>query len=168
MKPSDPGVIDPGLLADLRAYHLPDTPAWWPPAPGWWLLAIVLLVAGVVVARWLVRQRRRNAAARQALHELESLRRRLDHDADAGYFARELSKLLRRFALARFARSEVAALTGEDWLQFLDRHGGDGRFLGGAGRQLVEAPYRAQAQVSCAELAALVEQWVRRNHEACP
>jgi len=152
-------------LAGLRAYHLPDAPSWWPPAPGWWALALLLLLAGATLAWWLVRRRRRTAAYRQALHELHALRTALAEGRDVGAFVRGLSKLLRRYAIALYPRQQVAALSGEDWLRFLDRHADGSPFLHGAGRQLLDAPYRRQPAAATAELATLVEDWIQRNRE---
>jgi len=46
-EPINPEPINPEqLIADLRGLHLPQDPAWWPPAPGWWIaLALVCLAA---------------------------------------------------------------------------------------------------------------------------
>ena len=60
-----------------------------------------------------------------------------------------------------------ASLTGDDWLKFLDRHGGGGRFLAGPGRQLLEAPYRPSVDVSTEDLLVLVQEWIRHNQEVC-
>jgi hypothetical protein len=56
--------------------------------------------------------------------------------------AREISVLLRRLSISLFPRTEVASLTGERWLEFLDRHVPGNPFTRGQGRMLVEAPYR--------------------------
>lgn len=169
MNPS-PGSVDMSgdPLAGLRAYHLPDPVSWWPPAPGWWVLLALLLVLMTVVGWWLLRRHRCRAAARQAMRELELLRSALLADRDTAMFTRGLSILLRRYVLAAFPGQQVAALTGEAWLTFLDSHGGDGHFLDGPGRQLVEAPYRPAAPVAADELAGLVRDWIRRNREICP
>ena len=152
-------------LAGLRAYHLPEAPSWWPPAPGWWGLALLLLLAGTLLAWWMLRRRRRRAAYRQALDELHALRAALESRHDVAAFVRGLSTLLRRYAIALFPRHQVAALSGEDWLRFLDRHADGSPFLHGAGRQLLDAPYRRQPAAATAELAALVEDWIQRNRE---
>lgn len=155
-------------LADLRAYHLPDPVSWWPPAPGWWLLLALLCIFALVFAWWFRRRRRCRAAARQAARELAHLRAALAANRDNAAFVRGLSRLLRRYVLAAFPGHPVAALTGEEWLAFLDAHGGDGRFCSGPGRQLAEAPYRPAAQVAVDELAELVRDWIQRNREVCP
>lgn len=153
------------LLASLRDYHLPEAVSWWPPAPGWWLLAFVILLLIVAMIGWLMRRRRRRAAARAAERELARLR---GQASDAGNYVRGLSMLLRRFALAAFPHRDVASLTGDAWLTFLDQHGGDGRFADGVGRQLVEAPYRSVAGPVPDELGELVADWIRRNREVGP
>ena len=158
----------PNPLSGLRPYHVPDAVSWWPPAPGWWLLAALLLLLGSALGWWLVRRHRRRAASRQATTELTRLRSDLSTKRDGTGFVRELSKLLRRYALAIFPGDKIAALTGEDWLMFLDAHGGDGRFRKGPGRQLAEAPYRPSAEVPNEELAELVADWINRNREVRP
>lgn len=163
MNSPNAAMADP--LASLRGYHLPEPVSWWPPAPGWWVLALVILLAGAALIWWALRRHRRRAAARQALGELGVLRESLATGGDKALFVRELSKLLRRYALAVFPQREVAALTGAAWLDFLDRHGGNGRFSSELGQQLAAAPYRPQVQVAAEELAALVGDWIRHNRE---
>ncbi len=163
----NPGAMPaPDPLADLRGYHLPDPVSWWPPAPGWWLLALLGLSLLVLLAGWLVRRHRRGAAARAAQAELTALRAALAQDGDAAACARGLSRLLRRFALVRFPRRAVAGLSGEEWLAFLDAQGGGGRFQTGPGRLLLDAPYRPPQDLPVAELASLVEDWIRRNRQS--
>lgn len=162
--------MNPGWPADalaaLRGYRDPAAVDWWPPAPGWWLVAALLLVLIAAVA-WRWRQRRRQtAAARVARRELAHLRREFAAGRDASRYVRGLSKLLRRYALAVFPQHRVAALTGDDWLVFLDRHGGRGRFADGPGRRFIDAPYRPESDVQPELLAALVEDWIRCNGRA--
>jgi len=160
-----PTPATPDPLAGLRGYHLPDAVTWWPPAPGWWLLGGLLLVLVVALALCRMRRRRRRAAARQALDELARLRADLAAHDNPGDFVRGLSRLLRRFALVRFPRRRVAGLTGAAWLEFLDAHGGGGRFSVGPGRLLAEAPYRSPAELPAEQLATLVEGWILHNRE---
>jgi hypothetical protein len=146
---------------------MPDPVGWWPPAPGWWLLAALLLGLVAVLFVLLRRRRRCRAATRAAVAELARLRADAAVDDGAGATLRALSRLLRRYALAVYPREQVAGLSGEDWLHFLDAHGGDGRFASGPGRTLAEAPYRPAAAVDLAALADLVGDWIRRNPGAC-
>ena len=150
----------------LRDIHVPPAPDFWPPAPGWWLAGALLLAlliwAGVLLWRRYRIQRRR----RIILRALTELSPHYGPDQDAA-FASEVSVLLRRLALKRFPRDEMAALTGEAWLRFLDQHGGDGRFRQGPGAVLAEAPYAPNRPVDREALGNLAERWILRNTGAC-
>lgn len=127
----------------LRDIHPPPPVDWWPPAPGWWLVAAIVLAGLVtaILATWRDRRRRRRPL-RRALAELARIERRYGRDGDAGALVSSLSALLRRAAITARPREEVAALTGRDWLRFLDR-GMPGRpFSEGPGACLADGPYR--------------------------
>jgi hypothetical protein len=128
--------------------------SWWPPAPGWWLLGgILLALLGVVW--WL---RRRSSLRRAALAELRVLERT---EPDDVRLAAGVNRLLRRVALARFPRTQVAALSGRDWLQFLDARAALTGFCSGPGRVLATAPYAPRCTLDRAALLALVRRWIR-------
>lgn len=144
-------------LDRLRDIHLPAPISWWPPAPGWWILA-VLLLAILFIGYRLIRRRGRNGWRRQALQQLMQLR-----GSDDSTLVTQLSALLRRVAISRFPQAEVAAITGEAWLVFLDRTLGEGTpFQAGAGRALLSAPYVAAPEVDGPALLALAERWIKR------
>ena len=177
MTPAGLTMSDP--LAGLRGYHPPEPVSWWPPAPGWWLLTLLMAGLLALLLVWALRawrrRRRLRAAPRAALDELAALRAAHARDADTAAYARGLSRLLRRFALARYPRRAVAGLSGEDWLAFLDAHGGAGRFQAGPGRELLVAPYRPGGELAArdnlatggelavGELATLIEDWIQYN-----
>jgi hypothetical protein len=136
-------VTDP-LELPLRDIHLPGEIPFWPLAPGWWILAglLVLLVVGV----WLLhryRQQMKLSAINLARVELQRIISAYEQDADGLTLLRQISILLRRVSISLFPRTEVAALTGDAWLQFLDRPLSGRPFSGGKGRLLSEAPYRS-------------------------
>ena len=154
------------VTLDLRDIHAAPPPAFWPPAPGWWALAAVLLAALVVLAVWSFRRYRAYRQKRRILGELEQLSSRYTKDNNVG-FVTELSTLLRRVALRRYARTRVASLTGPDWLRFLDDTGGEGEFQQGVGRILEAGPYQPRtSEVPAEELLALVRLWICKNLEA--
>ena len=148
--------MDPQQLP-LRDIHLPEAIGWWPPAPGWWLLAALVFVALVILLRAFLKRRARGAARRKALRELDVLLRDFEAHRDAVRFAAGVSALLRRAMLAYAPRSEVAGLTGDAWLEWLDRGLEQPQFLHGPGRGLLELPYRRpDAELPGAEVYALV------------
>lgn len=150
---------DPGSLP-LRDIHLPDAVSWWPPAPGWWLLpGLVALLVFAALRRWR-RGRVRRAAICHARRELAAIRQAFRLQPDQARLARALSALLRRLAMSLYGRRDAAALTGEDWLAFLDQKAGGHAFTRGAGRGLIEAPYRAEPDYDHAALLRLVSGWI--------
>jgi hypothetical protein len=146
----------------LRDIHLPPAPSLWPPAPGWWLLAALSLALLIWVTVRLWQRYRLQRQRRRILQALAELDRRYGAGQDAA-FASEVSILLRRLALKQFPRDEVAALTGDAWLRFLDRHGGDGQFQQGPGAVLAEAPYAPDRTIDQTALRTLAERWIEQN-----
>ncbi len=138
--------MDPEQIP-IRDLHLPQAIGWWPLAPGWWVL-IVLAVIGL--GYLLYRAYRKwcwNAARRIALAELARVKGEYASGMDAVTLAIELSELLRRTMLAYAPRAEVARLTGQRWLQWLDRGFDDQPFSTGSGQSLETLPYRNRDQV---------------------
>lgn len=133
--------MDPEQIP-LRDLHLPDAVGWWPLAPGWYAVIAVLLVAALYLLRLYLRRRARGAARRHALKELARLTAEFEQHGNAVAFSSDMSELLRRTMLAYAPRSEVAGLTGDAWLAWLDRDFDRPRFQGETGRKLLELPYR--------------------------
>ena len=144
----------PELLDGLRDIVMPAAPPIWPPAIGWWLVAVVAIA--VTIFSWIAVSRLLTGAAkRDALRRLSHIATLPPQDA-----ASELSSLMRRAALTKFPRLEVAGLVGRDWLEFLDRSGETDQFSNGAGRILAFAPYQKQGAEDCAETIAICRKWI--------
>jgi hypothetical protein len=147
---------------DLRDIHAAAPAEFWPPAPGWWLLAALLAAALACTTVVLIRgyrRRRQKLRILAGLAQLESTA----HD-DAAQFTAAISALLRRVALMRYARTDVASLSGAAWLQFLDATGGNGAFVNGPGSALATAPYAPHPEPpSRGALLALARAWIEHN-----
>jgi len=154
----------PEQALQLRDIHLPGAAPWWPPAPGWWLVAAVACAVLAWLAVLAARRYRRYRERRRLFEVLARVEREIagGHAAEA---LAQLSIVLRRLALVRFPRRQLAGLTGTAWLDFLDESGGDGRFAQGPGRVLAAGPYQRSLppDLDGAALIALVRQWVRKN-----
>lgn len=147
-------------LLKLRDNHPPGEAPWWPPAPGWWLVAAIGLVLVGLAVHWLWRRWRKARFRRRVMQEFDQLAAQ----AEAETLVAGLSVLLKRVALARFSRDQVASLSGADWLIFLDRSGGNGEFSDGAGAVLADGPYAPSLQsVDRDRLLQLGKTWVRKN-----
>jgi len=150
------------LQLPLRDIHLPAEPLWWPPAPGWWILLALIFSIIAFVYWWLSRRQRiKRSAVNMARRELELLQREYDEHRDARQTIADLSILLRRLSISAYPRQSSASLTGEDWLQFLDTPLADAAFTKGAGRILIEAPYRPEVkEEELPPLIDLCQEWV--------
>jgi len=150
-------------LEQLRDLHPPPVPGLWPLAPGWWILILVVL-AGVTWAAWLLwRRHRRSLWRRGVLSSLDELEQSPRAQADPMWLVAEVSVLLRRVALIAHGRDEVATLSGESWLVFLDRTGGDAQFTQGAGRVLATGPYARHEKFDCEGLMSVCRRWLEHN-----
>jgi heme exporter protein D len=135
------------LELPLRDIHLPDSVAWWPLAYGWWALLAVLIIL-VLVAILLYQRNKllRLSAITKAREELARITSEYQQNRDPLLLSRELSVLLRRLSISLFPRTEVASLTGSEWLKFLDSQVQGAPFTQGQGRMLIDAPYRQRVE----------------------
>ena len=156
--------MNPGNSLQLRDIHLPSDIAWWPPAPGWWLmlgLLVVLTLGGIVLYRyWQGRK-----LHRAAIVELNIIKKSYAQQADDRQLVQEISIWLRRVCLSCYPRAEVAGLTGENWLAFLDQQLARGkqlqRFSGDTGQVLIQGPYQQYTRVDADALLSLCQQWLK-------
>jgi len=133
--------MDPSELP-LRDLHLPDPVGWWPLAPGWWFL-IALAMAGIgwlLLKAW--RRHQFNAPRRYAIRSLARVEADYLTHRNPVLLGQQLSELLRRGMLAYAPRHEVAGLTGESWLAWLDRGLPVPYFHTEGGKSLLQLPYR--------------------------
>jgi len=143
-------------LPPLHDILTPEGVSLWPLAPGWWLLlGIAAVTVGIGALAWYRAKRLR----RSALAELANLRQHLDA-SDPSRYAAGVSALLRRVALARYPRREVAALHGDEWLRFLDRSGGTRAFTRGGGQALAGAPWTPESRVDPDALEHAARHWI--------
>jgi hypothetical protein len=149
VNPQDP-------LAALHPLRTPPPVEAWPPAPGWWLLAALVLGAALALAVLAFRAWRRRAWLRAARRDLAALRAR--HADDPAALTAAANALLKRAALARYPRRETAALSGSDWLAFLNATAPAQPFAAVA----ANLPYEpAPAAGDAAAFCEAAERWLR-------
>lgn len=120
------------------------------PQTAGWAVLLVCVLGALAYAGWRFLQHwRRNAYRRAALAALQG----------AGQDAAAIALILRRSALAAYPRTEVAGLSGEDWLSFLDRTGRMTGFRDGPGVELARAPYAGDT-VASPDLVDLARRWI--------
>lgn len=125
-------------LAKLAPAQAPEAIGWWPPAYGWWLMIAATLLLTTAALLYLLRARYHLKSA--AIRTLNTYRA-IDDDRD---YAKHIEHLLRRFAMSKFSRYEVARLQGEYWLRFMITRGGVD-FDGEAGKHFLRMIYDGRA-----------------------
>ena len=144
---------------------VPEAVSYKPQTMGWGVLAAMVLAALIWVAWRAVRAYKANGYRRRALADLALLKARISEDLMC---ATALPVLLKRTALGGFARREVASLTGNSWVAFLNSTCEDG-FDASAAELLIRLSYRGSGGVARTDIGALinaVERWVRRHRAA--
>lgn len=149
-------------IADLplRDIHIPEAISWWPPAVGWWLiLVLVPLLLGLLY--WLYRRLTRKTALKTARKLLMALKN--DPSLDDLAKIAQLSALLRRVAISTGTRSQVAGLTGQHWLRYLDDSVKGTPFSEGPGRVFLDAHYQKSvpSELAIQDVFQLCEDWLK-------
>lgn len=160
MENDDPqGVMLPDLIEQLHEVPAPPPVSMWPQTWGWLVIGIILLGLAGYYAWRRYRHYRANAYRREALTAL----------AAAGNDAATIATIVRRTALSAYPRDEVAALSGDAWVDFLASHSGKQTGKQGFDQKqwqlLVSSPYcRPDRITSDTDFNALARQWVQ-SHE---
>lgn len=154
--------MDPAQIP-LRDLHLPTMIGWWPLAPGWWAVIALAAIGLLLLLRNFLKRRARSAARRHALRQLDRLAADYRKHRNAVAFGTEVSELLRRTMLAYASRREIAGLTGEAWLAWLDLDMDEPLFQNGVGKSLLELPYRDPSSDAASVNVDALEKAVRKR-----
>lgn len=149
-------------IADLKDIPAPPPVSYAPQTAGWWVVGGLILLGLLVYAflrwrRWRRNRYRREAQAALAVIELASNDAATREEALAA-----LPALVKRTVLAWAPRQEVAPLSGEAWLRYLDGTYPQGGFVQGPGRQLDALAYGPGdiGKDELTALMALLHRWI--------
>lgn len=164
--PAVPGMMQQQMdpLAELRDIHMPAPIETWPPAPGWWLLAALATALVIYLIYLAIKHWRANRYRREALAEMSVLLNTWHEDGNDKAYIEALQQLLKRVALTTFPREDVASLTGEAWVQFLDRSSGSHDFSMGEAEVLIDGNYRPDVSIDVPALHSAAAQWIKQHH----
>ena len=145
---------NPISLDKLHDIVVPEAVAWWPLAPGWYVLLLALIIAVSWTGIRLTQQWNKNRFRREALNELETIS------------PTDLPSLVKRVCLCIGQREQVASLSGEDWLHFLDQSGSTTDFTQGPGKILLTLSYSPDASIDLnspefSDLKSSVRTWIQ-------
>ena len=147
----------------LRDIHIPEAISWWPPAIGWWVLAVLIPLCLYLIVK-LYKRVTRKTALKSAKKQLKFLQDNQQLTKQEKLVA--LSSLMRRIAVSLYPRTEVASLTGDDWLNFLDQSIPNRGFNSDTGWLLTEGLYSKQNDsYYIAPLFNLCEDWLNSQKE---
>ncbi|QEG35222.1 DUF4381 domain-containing protein [Bythopirellula goksoeyrii] len=142
-------------LDRLHDIELPPEVAAWPLALGWWVLIVAILALASYIGYTLWKRWQANAYRREALRDLESA-----EDVAA------ICEILRRCALAFTPRNTIAAMTGDNWVNWLYERSPE-ETPSDIRRLLVSGPYIAQPPTGSEEmLRDYTAHWIE-HHQIC-
>ena len=147
------------LLSQLQGLKTPEHAPWFPLAPGWWL--IVIGVAALLSGWWFYKCKKNNARFYQVSHrELLSINLKFSDTSQNAEFIQAISRWLRQVSLQAFPDKDISALTGDNWLNFLDSilYGND--FSQGDGKVFGTLVYSKQPEINRTAILSLCNRWL--------
>jgi hypothetical protein len=146
----------------LHDIHLPDPAGWWPPAPGWWLLALIMLIIIFWLSRTTYNWLKYRSWRTNVLQEF-----RYFEQIDNVQFLTQITERLRQLAMTVYPEHEVASLTGQQWLGFLDKHAQQRGFSQYPANLIIDVPYSGQqvelTSQQSQQLIQLSKNWAQHN-----
>ena len=107
------------------------------------------------------RRRQSSRYRRSGLLQLKQLLE--EHQQDPQQYLTRFSELIKRISLVSFPREQVASLSGEEWVAFLDRTGRTDEFSLGHGQVLMYGAYEKDSQVEVQALHELGIKWIKEH-----
>jgi hypothetical protein len=162
--PDPPDIFGNYLLGDEFVEVVsPAAVSWLPQTVGWAWLGLILLALLLGYGWQRLRRWYRNRYRREAIARLV----RLDGSGPMGNWLVELNKLLKLTALAGFPRERVARLSGEEWIDFLNRQCAEPPFSSEQRQLLANGIYRATVpgEDTRRELLEASLTWVRTHED---
>lgn len=110
------------LLNQLQDIQLPDPVSWWPLAFSWWILILSVTSILIGLVWYFVEQRKRNAYRREAQEALRLILHPKASNVSINEQVLAINSLLKQVALTAYGRVNVAKLSGQAWLDFLQQN----------------------------------------------
>lgn len=150
--------------SNLEPILKPEEVSFWPPQPGWYVvIAILLVLIGYGIYRY-IQYKKKNAYRKRALLELKKIR----EESFKKELVFKLNELLKITALKGFTRIEVAHLSGNQWVNFLENKLPETKFSEAPGSLLASASFITldKLHVNAEEwnnLLKMSEQWIKKH-----
>lgn len=149
-------------LAKLKEIALPESISYFPQTPAWYILfgVIALLILFFLWKQY--KHYQNNKYRRVALAELSKIKSEKTYE--------EIPELVKRVALVFSDRSEIASLSGETWLEFLNKSYKGNGFSSDAGSLFVDLAYSSQTRIKLYQqgenenLINLISEWIKKHN----
>ncbi len=138
------------LLDKLAPLREPSPINEWAIASGWWVLLVLTMVLIFLIFRRLIAKQKASRYRKIAFREIEALRAS-ENSLPA------LNRILKATALKVFPNETVAALTQDQWLDFLESTCPD---LDRAGLAPITMIYGAQTEKTSEQTLAAARHWI--------
>ena len=150
-------------LSGLRDIHLPELPSFFPLPMIFWIV-LFAVAAGVFLIREIWIYSHKLTAKKYANREINRLAEQFNGN---GYeTASRVCSLLRRIALAKFKRENIAALSGRQWRRFLENTVKKPVFAGEVGdivENIMYIPSDRFHYQNVGELILAAKEWIAEN-----
>ncbi len=110
------------VLNQLQDIQLPDPISWWPLAFSWWILILSVTSMLIGIAWYFREQRKRNAYRQEAQEALSLIMHPKESNVSINEQVLAINSLLKQVALTTYGRENVAKLSDQAWLDFLQKN----------------------------------------------
>ena len=145
--PSDTA-SDPASLDNLHDIMIAEPVSWFPPAPGWIILLSFIVVLLILFITYRLVLWWSNAYRRAAVKELNQLKVTTSNSSNDvvnhHLILCKAAEILKRTALVVSSRENVAGLTGNEWIDWLNQHGGGALFENDVAELLAVKMYNSE------------------------
>ena len=149
-------------LAKLKEIALPESVSYFPQTPAWYVLFGVIVVLILFFLWKQYKHYQNNKYRRVALTELSKIK------SEKTFV--EIPELVKRVALVFSDRNEIASLSGDTWLEFLNKSYKGNGFSSEAGSLFVDLGYSSQNRINQYQqsemetLINLISKWIKKHH----
>ncbi len=149
-------------LAKLKEIALPEAISYFPQTPAWYVLFGVIVVLILFFLWKQYKHYQNNKYRRVALTELSKIKSEKTYE--------EIPELVKRVALAFLDRNEIASLSGETWLEFLNKSYKGNGFSSDAGSLFIDFGYSSQTRIDqyqqgeIKNLINLISEWIKKHN----
>ena len=157
-------------LTGIQEITLPESISYFPHTIGWKILLVVIVIVALVLGYNRYRHWQANRYRTFALDRLAEIEREVRVPETRLRALSDLPVLVKQTALQAFPRDEIAQLSGDRWLEFLDRSGNTRDFSQGEGQLLPQLAYQSSSALTnlseqrISNLIISIRQWIK-NHQ---